>query len=64
MDEGGPALDTAAGDVVAIMVNPDGAADECFNISHCILGPYGCILKPFHDGNACVVEAFERLPNG
>ena len=46
----GPVLDTAAGDVVSINVNPD--------------GPYGLSLVAFSDGNAAVVYGFERLPTG
>lgn len=42
--------DTYAGDVVAILVPPD--------------GPYGINLIPDEYGNAAVIRSFDRLPNG
>ncbi len=47
---GGPSKDTAAGDVVIISVPSD--------------GPYGVMFEPDRDGNAAVIKAWERLPNG
>ncbi len=46
----GPELDTAVGDTVVVTVPSD--------------GPYGVILEADADGNAAVVKAWERLPNG
>jgi hypothetical protein len=42
--------DTAAGDIVSILVQPD--------------GPYGVNLTPDEGGNAAVVHSFDRLPSG
>jgi hypothetical protein len=42
--------DTAAGDIVSILVQPD--------------GPYGVNLTADEGGNAAVVRSFDRLPNG
>mmetsp|Transcript_6087 Transcript_6087/g.10131 ORF Transcript_6087/g.10131 Transcript_6087/m.10131 type:complete len:272 (-) Transcript_6087:1486-2301(-) len=42
--------DTSAGDIVSILVPPD--------------GPYGINLKPDETGNAAVVHSFDKLPNG
>ena len=51
MDTAGESgLDTLAGDVVAILVPPD--------------GPYGVNLRPDETGNAAVVLSFDKLPNG
>ena len=47
---GGPELDTAVGDTVIVTVPSD--------------GPYGVILQADSEGNAAVVKAWERLPNG
>jgi hypothetical protein len=49
-DVRGPAADTRAGDVVSIVVSPD--------------GPYGVVFIPDVDGCAAVVETFDRLPTG
>ncbi len=46
----GPTTNTAAGDTVTINVNAD--------------GPYGVNLVPDMDGNAAVIQSFDRLPNG
>ena len=46
----GVSKDTAAGDIVSILVPPD--------------GPYGVVFEADRDGNAAVVKAFDRLPNG
>lgn len=46
----GPSSDTAAGDIVSILVSPD--------------GPYGVKFEADKDGNAAVIKEFERLPNG
>lgn len=42
--------DTLAGDTVIIQVPAD--------------GPYGVSLRPDDNGNAAVVHAFDKLPNG
>ena len=42
--------DTLAGDVVPILVSPD--------------GPYGVQFIPDTDGHAAVVKSFDRLPDG
>ena len=46
----GPSSDTAAGDLVIILVNPD--------------GPYGVNFESDSFGNAAVIRSFDRLPNG
>ncbi len=46
----GVSKDTAAGDIVSIIVPVD--------------GPYGIILEPDRDGHAAVIKAFERMPDG
>jgi hypothetical protein len=42
--------DTAAGDIVSIVVNPD--------------PPYGISFEADVEGNAAVIKSFEKLPNG
>jgi hypothetical protein len=44
---GGPALDTKAGDIVVIVVSPE--------------GNYGVKFVPDQDGCAAVIESFERV---
>lgn len=50
MESSGPIVDTAAGDVVSILVSPD--------------GPYGATFEPDLEGKALVIKAFEKMPNG
>jgi hypothetical protein len=46
----GPNADTRAGEMVSLIVSPD--------------GPYGVTFVADVDGCGAVVETFERLPNG
>ena len=47
---GGPSSDTLAGDIVTVILAPD--------------GKHGVIFVPDNDGCAAVVDSFERLDNG
>lgn len=50
MASSGPSADTLAGDIVSVVVPPD--------------GPYGMIFTADSDGCAAVITGFEKLPNG